>query len=124
MAEHRPPPFGLPSRVTVDALSYTVRAVPAVLADNEQIFGMCDSLTQSLLIRADVSSPERAAETFVHELFHAIFRERGMEQFLPKRNIEQLEELIVGALSAGWSAILANNPGLGTKLDSMLRRDT
>lgn len=104
----------LPKKVKVGTLSYTLEVVPDLKDEGHGINGMC--VPDELKIMVDAASPSNAhaVDTVVHEIFHAIWDERG----LPKKPDE---ERAVRCLSTGVVALFQDNPKLVNWIKKGLR---
>lgn len=85
----------IPDSVKVGAKTYVVKRVnhPLVLGGRE-CYGVIDYDTQEIAIRTDDVSEQTVANTFFHELVHALTRERMIDW--GERNEEYTESLAKG----------------------------
>lgn len=71
--------------------------------DRDKCLGMFSETRMSILMRDSYQSDQQEAETFLHELLHAIWAVFGCK---PK----DAEERIISQMSIGMATVIADNP--------------
>jgi hypothetical protein len=105
----------LPSGVRVNAFDFKIEKWEPAAAERARRYGECSIVDQIIRIRTDFSSPEKAADTLLHELSHAIWWAHGIDD-------ADAEERTVNLTTTGWTALYRNNPWLLTWLSRCLSR--
>lgn len=76
-------------------------------------YGECSSVEQVIRLRRNFATPFKAADTFLHELLHAIYWAWGVDD-------ADKEERIVNLLGTALLAVHRDNPWLGLWLTETL----
>lgn len=95
----------LPASVRVGPYTFSIEKWSMHQASANQAFGLCSSNEQRISIQSEMPTRWRAVDTFIHELYHAIFYAYGIED-------EDKEERAVGALGTAHVALYRDNPWL------------
>lgn len=100
----------LPEFIKIDNINYTVKVVKDLKSDDKKLKLLgCVSYIDSIINIDDKSSVDTAINTLAHEIVHAIFYERGIEDLISK---DVLLEKIVDEVSKGLVQIIRDNPEL------------
>jgi hypothetical protein len=94
---------GLPSRVRVGPFDYRVEEWPSSAASAREMLGECDRVNLVIRIRTDIPR-QQVAETFLHEILHAIWVVGSMYQ------AGDDEEKLVTKLSINIFQVMRDNP--------------
>lgn len=94
-----------PKTVRIGAVDWkiVIATEPPRVLESRSYFGAAESARLVITIEANLALP-RAIETFMHELLHACFRDRGF----PDRG----EEAVVTCLSPSLLCLWRDNPDL------------
>ena len=103
----------LPPTLMIGAFVWTLEKWDTDEANALNRYGECVSYRLILRIRADMPSAQKAADTFLHEVLHAMHFVYGVWD-------EDKEERRVGALSTALLALHRHNPWLGGWLERCL----
>lgn len=99
--------MNIPHEVKVGSMTYIVKQSDKTLVLNaKQCKGICDYDNHVIELDSSVQDLQGIEQTFLHELVHAIIRERGIV-------IDGTdEELEVDELAKGLHSVIVDNPGL------------
>ena len=92
-----------PRRVRILNLSWTIEFVDKAISTASDALGWCDYGRQTISLFEDQSN-ESMADTFHHEILHAVFYAMGIDP----QNCD--EENIVQRISTGMCTVWSNNP--------------
>jgi hypothetical protein len=95
----------LPEMIKVGAFDFAIEKVDTLEAHSRGVYGQCSSQLMTLSIQRQMPSRQKAVDTFLHELLHAIWWERDLED-------ADKEERTVGCLSTGLVQVHRDNPWL------------
>ena len=93
--------MNLPAKLRVGP--YDVSIVPLEKSEARDNYGAFSSLDLEIRMRDDFKTPHMAADTFLHEVLHAIWFVHGIRA-------KDGEERIVSTLSTGLSQVIRDNP--------------
>tara|TARA_Y100001938_G_scaffold135908_1_gene198116 strand:- start:3774 stop:4097 length:324 start_codon:yes stop_codon:yes gene_type:complete len=96
------PKIPRPKRIRVLNLSWKVDFVDKGVSKASESLGWCDYETQTICIFED-QTPESMADTFLHEILHALFYAMGIE---PTGD----EENVITRISTGLCTVWSTNP--------------
>jgi hypothetical protein len=105
----------LPTMIRVNAFDFKIEKWKPAVAERAHRYAECSTVDQIIRIRTDLSSPEKAADTLLHELSHAIWWAHGVDD-------ADAEERTVNLTCTAWTAIYRNNPWLLEWLARCLNR--
>lgn len=98
--------MNIPKSVKVGAMTYEVKEVDHELCvDREEVKGRIDYERLRIEIRNDIQTGQRMEETFLHELVHAITRERQIAW-------EDKDELYTEEIARGLHQVITDNPSI------------
>lgn len=95
----------LPELIVVGPFDIAIQHMDSHLAGSEQSFGQFRAMEQAIYIQVDMPTPQKAVDTMLHEIGHAIYWAYDMDD-------EDKEERIVATMATGWTTIYRNNPEL------------
>lgn len=95
----------LPVSIRVGPFDFEIEKWNPVAAEESRRYGECSTRGQVIRIRSDMTNAVKAADTFVHELSHAIWWVYGIED-------SDSEERTVNLSSTGWVSTYRSNPWL------------
>lgn len=95
----------LPPSIRIGPFDFRIEKWEPCAAERAHRYGECLTTEQVIRIRSDMSSPEKAADTLLHEVSHAIWWVHGIED-------SDLEERTVNLSSTGWVSAYRSNPWL------------
>lgn len=95
----------LPPSIKVAAYTFIIVPWHSLVAGGNQRWGECSTLEQRISIQSNMPSPEKAIDTFLHEVLHAIYWAYGFDD-------ADKEERIVGTLGTALTALHRDNPWL------------
>jgi hypothetical protein len=95
----------LPELIRVGAFDFAIEKIHTIEAHSRGCYGQCSTQTLTLSIQRQMPSRHKAMDTFLHELLHAIWWERDLED-------ADKEERIVGCLGTGLVQVHRDNPWL------------
>lgn len=98
----------LPSRIELGYMSILIEEVDEIDIPEDAI-GIYHRAQNRIRIRKGLSRTERA-NTLVHELFHAIYKQYRLSTEVD--DAEEVEELVVNSMANGWIELLRRNPKL------------
>jgi hypothetical protein len=93
----------LPRSISVGPFDFKIERLSAQRAMGQSRFGEFSGCEGHIAIQLDMPCAVKAAETFLHELGHAIFWTFGIED-------EDKEERTVNLFSTGWTQVFRDNP--------------
>ncbi len=103
----------LPALVKIGARDYWIEDWHPTAASAVRKYGETDH--QNFIIRVDTSFPRaQTADTLLHEILHAIWGERQLED-------EDKEERTVATLASGLCAVMRDNPDLMPWIEGALK---
>ena len=104
----------LPTQVKVGAWVYTIERWDSTEAAGTRSFGHCS--TNEKRIKVDTMwGTKKAAHTLFHEILHAVYYERGVEEKDP-------EERLVASLADGLAGVWHDNPEVMRWVGAGLKR--
>lgn len=95
----------MPKSLKILAFDYTIEQIPDLMEGEHRLCGQHDPETNSIKINSNLHNEQIVAETFFHEILHAIWHTMGMEE-------TEEEEAAVRKLSLGISTVFKDNPSL------------
>lgn len=95
----------LPATMRIGAFTFVIEKWTATRAAGNGRYGECSTVELRISIQRDMAGPEKAVDTFFHEVGHAIFWANGMSE-------EDKEERTVGAFGSAWVQLYRDNPWL------------
>ena len=95
----------LPKSIHVGPFAYTLEVIDNLKEGGEEHWGLCIHNKQKIQIAGEHATPQAAVDTLLHEIMHAIWKERGLAKREP-------EERAVQAMATGLTCVLLNNPAL------------
>ncbi len=104
----------IPSSVIVGP--YDIKIGELDPSESEQHYGMFNSQKMEIRLCKEFSSPQRAADTLLHETIHAIFHVANITTASPEE-----EERLVTSLSTQICAVVRQNPDLIKFLQASLK---
>lgn len=99
------PVSDLPSSIRVGAFDFSIHLWSMSQAATHRSFGCFSCTEQRIYMQCEFARPEKALDTLLHELLHAIWWAYGIED-------GDKEERTMGALASAWVQIFRDNPGL------------
>lgn len=105
-------------KIKVFHIDYDIKRVSKKLCDKEQCWGYHEPHPPVLAIQEGIDGG-RAADTLIHELFHAILSVMGTGQVVSTDPV-QMEEHFVGLLASGLTSVIRDNPALLSYLAKQL----
>jgi len=99
----------LPTSIKIDNITYTVKLVPDLVADddpNESLLG-CVSYSDAV-IKISKQSKDSAVNSLGHEISHAIFFERNIDDLIKDKD----SETVVDCVAKAFVQIIRDNPEL------------
>jgi hypothetical protein len=105
----------LPPKIKIGSLTYAMEVVEKI-DDEDDSWGHCMPAEATIRVIGRHPTPAHLVDTVLHELFHAVWAERGLHK--PREN----EERAVQALSAGTTALLRDNPKLHRWINRGLKK--
>lgn len=103
----------LPATIRIGGYDFRIEKWTHHKASAAQRWGEFSSIEQRISIQSDMPSPEKAVDTFLHEIGHAMFLVYGIAD-------EDKEERIISALGTAWMALHRDNPWLAKWLGKVL----
>lgn len=91
-----------PKQLKILNLTYEIRWVDRQIETATDSHGFCDAAGQLIIINAD-QKPDAIADTFLHEVNHALFSAFGITGEVP-------EERIVRLIATGICTVMRDNP--------------
>lgn len=104
--------MNLPKKIKVGARDYSLDVVSI---DKGSRMGECDTMKGTIEVEETLDN-KAIITTLLHEIFHAIRNELGLQH----KNIDD-EELVVGPLSTGFAAVMRDNPKLIAEIQKGLK---
>lgn len=99
------PVQSLPRSIRIGPFDYQIEKWAPLASLAVHRWGECSSTELVLRIQVDMPSPQKAIDTFLHEVSHAIFHVFGVED-------GDKEERIVGLTATAWVQVYRDNPWL------------
>lgn len=100
---------GVPKTLKIGALDYQFRVVPSLKEeDGSGSWGELDYETWTISAERVQPSAAFAADTLLHEIMHAVWKEVGLGETVDS----EVEEKIVKALTTGLVGVLRDNPAV------------
>lgn len=96
---------GIPDTIRVGPFDMAIRLIHHREAEAEQRWGCFHSVSQAIEIQEDFPTAQKAADTLLHEIGHAIYWTYGI-------NDKDNEERIVSTFATGWVQVYQDNPWL------------
>lgn len=106
----------LPPSIRVGAFDMAIVQWPNDVANAARCWGVFDAMSQEIKIQSGMPSAEKAVDTFVHELIHAIY-------FAYVIYDEDREERTVSTMGRAWTQIYRDNPWFPTWIGMVLHDD-
>ncbi|MGX4555734.1 hypothetical protein ACWJWN_16945 [Clostridioides difficile] len=95
--------MNIPKQVKVGGLFYKIEETEEpILVNNQLCCGLADYGTETIKLSNNLQSQRVKEATFLHELFHCIFRDRCIES--------EDEEYLVDVLAKGLHQVIIDNP--------------
>ncbi|MDL5002019.1 hypothetical protein QRW96_15435 [Clostridioides difficile] len=95
--------MNIPKEVKVGGLSYKIEETEEpILVNNQLCYGLADYGSETIKLSTNLQSQRVKEATFLHELFHCIFRDRCIES--------EDEEYLVDVLAKGIHQVIIDNP--------------
>ena len=95
----------LPASIRVGAWDFAIEKWDSCTTAGRHRWGECSVNEMHLGIQRDMPSRAKAAQTFVHELTHAVWWAFGVDD-------SDKEERAVNLLATGWTCVYRDNPWL------------
>lgn len=96
----------IPNKIKVGALTYTVRISDyPICIDSREVYGNIEYDFGRIAVRRDIQSSQRMELTLLHEIIHAITKDRNIDW--GDKNEKYTEEL-----AKGIHALIIDNPNL------------
>lgn len=95
----------LPDVVRIGAFDFAIEKMDVRDAMSRGVYGQCSTQLQIISIQRHMPSRQKAIDTLLHELLHAIWWERDLED-------ADKEERTVGCLGTGLVQVHRDNPWL------------
>ena len=96
----------IPKEIKVGALTYQVLEIDQVFCiDNKEVYGKIEYDFAKISIRSDIQSRQRMELTLLHEVIHAITRDRGIDWGDDNENYTE-------GLARGIHALIIDNPSM------------
>lgn len=95
----------LPDTIRVGPFDMLILKMDEHRAAAEMKWGFFSSIEQVIAIQGPMPTRQKAADTFIHEVNHAIWWAYGLED-------EDKEERTVGTLATGWVQVYRDNAWL------------
>ena len=95
----------LPDIITVGAYDFEIVKMDALRAASEHAYGQFRAEEMLILIQQDMPTSINAADTFIHEVNHAVWWVYSLEE-------DDKEERIVTIMATAWTQIFRSNPWL------------
>lgn len=97
-----------PIRVKIDTVKYSVRLYKKLLDElGVEVLGLCDYQNAKISV-AKQGCQSYMLLTLIHEIFHAILKERCLEECVKQGCLER----VVDELGKAFIQIIQDNPGL------------
>lgn len=103
----------LPKTIKVAGYSFSIELWSADTSHDMRRYGECSTQMQAIRLRRDFVTPEKAVDTFLHELMHAIYWAFGVRD-------EDDEERTVNLLGTGLMTVHRDNPWLAGWIEQTL----
>jgi hypothetical protein len=104
----------LPGSIRVGPFDYAIERMNPREAAARDVYGLCSNAEYKISISPMIGSAVKLVDTFLHEVGHAIYNYRHLED-------EDKQERVVGNFSVGFTAVFRDNPWLLTWLADCLR---
>lgn len=96
----------LPASIRVGPFDYAIRKMPTLEANCRNVYGECSNREMHIRMSGEgFPDAVKAADTFIHELNHAIWFSFGVED-------DDKQERTVNLMSTGWTSVYRANPWL------------
>lgn len=92
---------------------FDISIKPLTGEDRDKCLGLFSETQMSILMRETFATEKQEAETFLHELLHAIWAVFGLKTKDP-------EERVINQMSVGMATVISANAGLFTWLEKRL----
>jgi hypothetical protein len=104
----------LPASIRVGPFDFAIDPMSAERAMGQSRFGEFSACEGHIAIQLDMPCPIKAADTFLHEVGHAIFWTYGIED-------DDKEERTVSLFGTGWTQVFRDNPWIMDWIKKALR---
>ena len=94
---------GLPKAIRVAGFSFQIKVAHMLWAASAQRFGECSYMEQVIRLQEFFPTAEKAVDTLLHEIGHAIWWAYGLE-------VGDSEERIVAMQATAWMTFWRENP--------------
>lgn len=99
--------MNIPSKVKVGSMDYDVKLTDEKIElDGEECYGLTNHDFNEMLISTKEQGNQRQEKTFLHELIHAMIKERNLK-FSPRH-----EEIVAEELSTALYQVIKDNPNI------------
>lgn len=95
----------LPEFIRVGPFDFAITKMSENRASSERKYGYCSSIELELAIQRNMPSAQKAVDTFLHEVNHAIYYAYGIAD-------EDKEERTCGTMSTAMVQVFRDNPWL------------
>lgn len=95
----------LPDSIRVGVFDMAVVKLDLTTTFERKVWGEFSQATQEIRIQSDMPTKQKAVDTFLHELLHAIYWAAGLED-------EDKEERTVSTMASWIAGVFRDNPRL------------
>lgn len=96
----------LPCTIRIAGFDFSLVKWNNLEANGANRYGECSPIEQTIRVRMDFATPQKAVDTVLHEIFHALYWSYTIK---PK---EDDEERCVEMLGTAWMTLFRDNPWL------------
>lgn len=107
--------MALPKKIRIGYRDYTIVPIKSQHMEMNEAFGLCNNVEAKIFVCTDMA-PEVVADTFLHEIMHAIWYYMGLDD-------KDDEENVVNRLSSGLICAMVDNPELLKYFTKTLTKD-
>ena len=101
-----------PNKIRILSTDFKIKWMDKEQEEIHDEFGHMSSSTQTISISSCLS-PTKTADTFLHELFHAIFYMASLDDIIKNvENEKEREELVCSQLGSILQTVIMQNPGV------------
>lgn len=95
----------LPATIRVGPFDWKLVRLDATTGADRRIYGECSSMSMEIRLSELSPSTQKAVDTMLHEIGHAIFWAYGLES-------SDSEERLVSTMGTAWTQVFQDNPWL------------
>jgi len=110
----------LPLSVKIDNITYTIKLVPDLVADDDPKESLLGCVRYSdAVIKIAKQSKDSAINTLAHEIHHAIAFERNIDDLIKEKDLET----VIDSFAKAFVQIIRDNPELIDFIQNKNRRN-